>query len=94
MAPARSVGFRALIRSTAGLGVRPDTLERVEPISVSIDKEWLSVGDIARYLEVSDYVVTNLLRTGQIPAVKVGRQWRVARVDFEGWLNRERGLDA
>lgn len=65
----------------------------MDPISVEIDKEWLTVGDVAGYLQVSDYVVTNLLRTRQIPAVKVGRQWRIARVDFEEWLNRERGAD-
>lgn len=56
-----------------------------------ITKDWLSVGDIADYLDVSGYVVTNLLRNGGLPGVKVGREWRVARIDFESWLNERRG---
>jgi excisionase family DNA binding protein len=39
---------------------------------------------------VSAYVVTRLLRSEQLPAVKMGREWRVARGDFEDWLNAQR----
>ncbi len=63
----------------------------MEWIRVSIDKEWLSVADICKYLDVSSYVVTGVLRSGDLPAVKVGRQWRVAKADFEAWLNGQRG---
>ncbi len=54
-------------------------------------KPWLSVADICEYLDVSPYVVTGVLRSGDLPAVKVGREWRVARTDFEAWLNGQRG---
>lgn len=60
-------------------------------IEVSIDKPWLSVSDISAYMDVSPYVVTGLLRSGELPAVKFGREWRVAREDFETWLNQRRG---
>lgn len=66
----------------------------MEWISVPITKDWLSVADIAGYLGVSDYVVATTLRRGDLPAVKVGREWRVAKMDFEAWLNRRRGLPA
>jgi len=46
----------------------------VERITVDIDREWLSVNDICDYMGVST----------------LGREWRVARVDFEDWLNAER----
>ncbi len=59
-----------------------------------MDKEWLSVADIAAYMEVSSYVVTGVLRSGHLPAVKFGREWRVARADFEEWLNKRRNSDA
>ncbi|MGA9595305.1 MAG: helix-turn-helix domain-containing protein [Acidimicrobiia bacterium] len=62
----------------------------MERITVDIEKEWLSVADICRYMDVSPYVVTSQLRSGDLPAVKFGRQWRIAREDFELWLNERR----
>ena len=62
----------------------------MEPIRVEIPKEWLTVADLCDYMDVSAYVVTSELRSGTIPAVKFGREWRVARLDFEDWLNHQR----
>ena len=62
----------------------------MDRISVAIDKEWLSVADIAEYMDVTPFVVTGVLRSGTVPAVKFGREWRVARIDFEDWLNSQR----
>lgn len=62
----------------------------VQRIRVELAKEWLSVADICDYMEVSPFVVTRVLRTGELPAVKMGREWRVARADFEDWLNAQR----
>ncbi|MDH3307793.1 MAG: helix-turn-helix domain-containing protein [Acidimicrobiia bacterium] len=62
----------------------------MERIQVNIDKEWLTVADVCEYMDVSTFVVTSLLRSGEMPAVKVGREWRVARTDFEHWINRQR----
>jgi len=57
---------------------------------VDVGKDWLSVADICEYMDVSPYVVTRVLRSGELPAVKMGREWRVARQDFEDWLNAQR----
>ena len=62
----------------------------MERIEVGIAKEWLSVADISGYMDVSTYVVTGVLRSGDLPAVKFGREWRVARIDFENWINESR----
>lgn len=62
----------------------------MDRITVDIPKEWLSVADICEYMDVSTFVVTSMLRSGALPAVKFGREWRVARVDFENWLNEQR----
>jgi excisionase family DNA binding protein len=62
----------------------------MDRIIVTIDKDWLSVADICEYMDVSAYVVTNQLRAGGLPAVKFGREWRVARQDFEDWINEQR----
>jgi len=62
----------------------------MERITVDVGKDWLSVADICEYMEVSPFVVTSQLRTGTLPAVKFGREWRVARQDFEDWINVQR----
>lgn len=62
----------------------------MERIRVDIDKDWLSVADICDYMDVSTFVVTSQLRSGNLPAVKFGREWRVARQDFEDWINAQR----
>ena len=62
----------------------------MERITVDIAKEGLSVTDICEYMDVSAFVVTSQLRSGNLPAVKFGREWRVARVDFEEWINDQR----
>jgi excisionase family DNA binding protein len=59
-------------------------------ITVDINKEWLSVADIREYMDVSPFVVTSQLRSGGLPAVKFGREWRIAREDFEDWINIQR----
>ncbi len=66
----------------------------MERIEVNLAKEWLSVADICEYMSVSTFVVTSVLRSGQLPAVKFGREWRVARIDFEDWLNEQRAQAA
>ena len=62
----------------------------MQRIKVEIDKDWLTVGDICDYMDVSAYVVTSQLRSGGLPAVKFGREWRIARQDFEDWINAQR----
>ncbi len=62
----------------------------MDRLTVDLEKDWLSVADISEYMGVSAFVVTSQLRAGNLPAVKFGREWRVARGDFEEWLNAQR----
>jgi excisionase family DNA binding protein len=62
----------------------------MDRIHVDLVKPWLTVADICDYMDVSTFVVTSVLRSGDLPAVKFGREWRVARDDFEDWINAQR----
>ena len=62
----------------------------MDHIIVPIDKQWLSAAEVASYMGVSADVVTSMLRAGEMPGVKFGREWRVARVDLEFYLNEAR----
>jgi excisionase family DNA binding protein len=62
----------------------------MDRITVPIDKQWLSVAEVSEYMGVSAHVVTSMLRSGEMPGVKFGREWRVARTDLEQYLNEAR----
>ncbi|HEX2029621.1 MAG TPA: helix-turn-helix domain-containing protein [Nitriliruptorales bacterium] len=48
--------------------------------------ELLTVAEVADMLRVSTMTVYRLIRTGEIPAVRVGRNYRVRRADLEQYL--------
>ena len=48
----------------------------------------LTPSGVLAYLRVDVRTVYRLMRTGDLPAVRVGRQWRVRRVDLDAWLRR------
>jgi len=64
----------------------------MERIRLDLPKDWLSVADICEYMDVSAFVVTRMIRGGDLPAVKFGREWRISTQDFENYLNLQRGL--
>lgn len=46
----------------------------------------MDIASVAAYLGVTERTVYNKVRAGDLPAVKVGRLWRVRRADLEAWL--------
>jgi excisionase family DNA binding protein len=50
--------------------------------------ELLDIAAVAQYLGVSERTVYNKVRSGDLPAVKVGRLWRVRAAELQAWLRR------
>lgn len=50
-----------------------------------------SVKRVAEYLGVSERTVYERVRSGELPAVRIGRVWRVRPDDVEDWLARSTG---
>lgn len=46
----------------------------------------MTIDEVAEYLNLHPLTVRRLAREGEIPAFKVGRQWRVKRELLEHWL--------
>ena len=46
----------------------------------------MTVEEAAQYLRFHPSTVYRLARLGKLPAVKVGKQWRLDRDTLEGWL--------
>jgi excisionase family DNA binding protein len=65
---------------------------RLSP-GIENEESFLTVGEVARHLRVSNMTVYRLVKSGQLSAVRVGRGYRVRRSDVERYLAR-RFMDA
>lgn len=52
----------------------------------------LSVKEVAKILALSERWVSNACRSGVLPAVKIGKSWRVHETELEEFLRRK-GID-
>lgn len=50
--------------------------------------EIMTVEEVARYLRVTERTIYRLLKRGDIPATRVGRQWRFERAFINEWLRQ------
>ena len=46
----------------------------------------MTVEEVAKYLSLHPLTVRRLARDGEIPAFKIGRQWRVKKALLERWI--------
>ena len=52
--------------------------------------EFMTTEEVIAFLRVNTRTLYRLIRAGDFPAVRVGRQWRFRRSDLEAWLHRDR----
>ena len=55
-----------------------------------IDETFLTTEEVLDYLQVNLRTVYRLIKTGRIPAFRVGRQWRFRKRDIDAWLDSQR----
>ena len=55
---------------------------------------FLTTEEVLTYLKVTPRTIYRLIRTGELPAVRIGRQWRFHRRDLDTWLDRQRHSSA
>jgi excisionase family DNA binding protein len=51
---------------------------------------FLTIEEVLGYLNVTSRTIYRLIRIGELPAVRIGRQWRIRRADLDLWLSRQR----
>ena len=49
----------------------------------------MTIDEVASYLSLHPLTVRRLARDGEIPAFKVGRQWRVQRELLDRWMEEQ-----
>jgi excisionase family DNA binding protein len=60
------------------------------PLKVNAIPRLLSVATVASHLDVSTKTVRRLLKDGQLPNLRVGRQIRISERDLADFLARSR----
>jgi len=58
-----------------------------------MELEYYTVDEIAQKLRVKVYTVREWIRKKELPAYKVGRDYRVKREDYEEFLKKRRTTD-
>ncbi len=52
-----------------------------------IEKQWISIEELSEYLGISAVTIRLWIRSGKdIPAVRIGRQWRFRISDIDEWI--------
>jgi excisionase family DNA binding protein len=65
-----------VLMTVKNVGVRPSALWTTE--------------DVVAYLNVTPRTIYRLIRTGELPAIRIGHQWRIRQSDLDEWLDRQR----
>ena len=72
---------------------QPDQLSLIQPPkptraerSAQMDEEILDVDGAARALGVSTRTIYSLARKGELPAMRVGREWRFSLRNLREWV--------
>jgi excisionase family DNA binding protein len=50
----------------------------------------MSTGDVPGCLPVNRRTIYRLIKSGNLPAVRIGGQWRFRRSDLDAWIDRQR----
>jgi len=58
-----------------------------------IEREWLTLQEMQQMLSIGRTKAWQLVASGEIPAIRIGRSVRVRRKELEQWLEEQRYLD-
>lgn len=53
---------------------------------------FLTTEEVLGYLKTTPRTVYRLIRAGELPAIRIGRQWRFRRSDLDAWVERQRAF--
>ncbi len=55
------------------------------------ENDMLTIAQVATFLKLHELTVRRLAREGELPAFKIGRQWRIKRDLLEKWISERSG---
>lgn len=54
-----------------------------------MDDRWMTLQDVAEYLQLSKDLIYRLAQKGKIPASKVGGRWRFKKEKIDQWVESQ-----
>lgn len=58
------------------------------PTSRALGTKILTPAEVAEYLRISKKTVYKMVRSGDLPAFKAGKHWRVPQAELGAWIAR------
>ena len=55
-------------------------------MSTNMQHRWMTLQEVAEYLQLSKDLIYRLAQNGRIPASKVGSRWRFRRERVDRWM--------
>lgn len=56
-----------------------------------VDHKWISIEELSEYLGINAVTIRSWIRSGKdIPAVRIGRQWRFRIEEIDEWIESGR----
>lgn len=56
-----------------------------------VEHKWISIEELSEYLGISAVTIRSWIRSGKdIPAVRIGRQWRFRIEEIDEWIESGR----
>jgi len=53
---------------------------------------FVTTEEVLSCLKVNPRTIYRLIRTGELPAIRIGRQWRFRRSDLDAFLDRQQAV--
>ena len=55
-------------------------------MDAAMQSRWMTLQEVAEYLQLSKDMIYRLAQSGRIPASKVGSRWRFRRERIDSWM--------
>jgi len=81
----QSIGIRRIVLQLLLAG--KEDMKRLAEVRI-VGREILTIVQAAEYLQFHPDKVYRLVRSGHLPAAKIGKEWRIRRVDIEVLLDK------
>jgi excisionase family DNA binding protein len=60
------------------------------PMEIVVSDEILTLPEVAQLLKIAEKTVYSMAQKRQLPAFKVGGQWRFQRIDIDRWIEAQK----
>jgi len=74
---------------TRTVGV-PSALDTMTPPPAADEPEYLKVEEVAARLKLKEKTIRDWILRGELPAYKLGKEWRIRRADFDQAMQARR----